>query len=88
LPSAPWLRVGTTKLCGSATVSNSQRGFGTGEAGEIPAFDLMAELKPEGWAGLGRMEPLVPGKGSVLAMPTLVKTPVAAESHEDGGCGA
>lgn len=58
-----------------------------GEAREIPTFDLMAELKPNGWVRLGRMEPVILGKGSVLAVPALVETPIAAESHEDGGCG-
>lgn len=48
----------------------------------------MAELKPEGGVGVGRMEPVVPGKGAVLAVLAPVETPVAAESHEDGGCGA
>lgn len=60
----------------------SRRGFGVWEAGEIPAFGLM-EL--QGWVGLGRMEPVVLGKGAVLAVPALVETPIAVENHEDGG---
>lgn len=44
------------------------KGVWDGEAGENPALDLMVELESE-LVGLGRMEPVVTGTGSMLDVP-------------------
>lgn len=44
------------------------KGVWDGEAGEYPALDLMVELESE-LVGLGRMEPVVTGTGSMLDVP-------------------
>lgn len=63
LPRALWPWAGITEPWASATPSG---GFGMGEPGD-PCCGLRAELRPQGGVGLGRMEFVVPGKGTVLA---------------------
>lgn len=84
LPGAPWL-AWICEPCGSATLS---RGFGMGKLGDL-CCDLRAELRPQGGVGLGRMELVVPGEGTVLpgdpkccrAVGWRLGGPVAAEAE-------
>lgn len=66
---------------GALRFSHSFRRVWDGEPGN-PCSDLRAELRPQGGVGLGRMELVVPGKGTVLA-----GDPDCCREQQDGGCG-